>query len=85
MYVEMGSILPGDESEAEKNQTKEDWTCSKDLPTYLMTGEKVQWEEVAPRNLGKWKGPPENREQWEQQGGQTSRQPPAATPTAPKA
>ena len=63
MYVEKGSILPGEESEEENNETKENWTSKKDLPTYLTTEEKVQWEEVAPRSQGKRKGPPENTEQ----------------------
>ena len=58
MYVEKGPILPGEESQAENNQTSK-----KDLPTYLTTEEKAQWEEVAPRNQGKRKGPPENTEQ----------------------
>ena len=58
MYVEKGSILPGEESQVENNQMSK-----KDLPTHLTTEEKAQWEEVAPRNQGKWKGPPENTEQ----------------------
>ena len=33
MYVEKGSILPGEESEAENNQAKENRTSKKDLPT----------------------------------------------------
>ena len=53
IYVGKGSILPGEESEAENNQTNK-----KDLSTYLTTEEKVQWEEVAPRNQA-----PEKREQ----------------------
>ena len=63
MYVEKGPILPGEESEVKKNQTKENRTSKKDLSTYLTTGEKAQWEGVAPGNQEKWKGPPENREQ----------------------
>ena len=63
MYVEKGSILPGEESEAENNQTKDNRTSKKDLSTYLTTEEKVQWEEVAPRNQGRRNGPPENMEQ----------------------
>ena len=55
MYVDKGPALPGEESQVENNQTSQ-----KDLPTYLTTEEKVQWEEVAPRNQGKQKGPPEN-------------------------
>ena len=51
MYVEKGPILPGEETQAENNQTK-------DLPTYLATE-----EEVPPRNQGKRKRPPENTEQ----------------------
>ena len=62
MYVEKDSILPEEESQAENNQTKENRTSMKDLPTYLTTEEKVQWEEVAPRNQGKRKEPPENTE-----------------------
>ena len=62
MYVEKGSILPGKENEAEKNQTKENRTNKKDLPTYLTRGEKAQWEDVAPRNQGRRKGHPENME-----------------------
>ena len=42
MYVEKGSILPGVESEAEKNHMKENRTSKKDLSTFLMTEEKVQ-------------------------------------------
>ena len=57
IYVEKGSILPGEESQANNRTSK------KDLLTYLTTEEKVQWEEVAPRNQGKRKGPPENTEQ----------------------
>ena len=56
MYVEKGSIFPGEESQAENNQTKENRRSKKNLPTYLTTDEKVQWEEVAPRNQGKRKG-----------------------------
>ena len=58
MYVEKVWILPGEESEAEKNQTKENRTSKKNLSTFLMTEEKVP-----PRNQGKRKGPPEKREQ----------------------
>ena len=58
MYVEKESIFPGEESQAENNQTKENWTSKKDLPTYLTTE-----EDVAPRNQVKRKGPPENTEQ----------------------
>ena len=60
MYVEKRSILPGEESEAENNQTKESRTSKKDLTTYLTAEEKVQWEEVAPKNQGKRKEPPED-------------------------
>ena len=63
MYVEKGSIFPGEESEVEKNQTKENRTSKKDLSIYLTTEEKAQWEKVAPRNQGKRMGNPENREQ----------------------
>ena len=58
MYVEKRSILPGEESQAKNNQTKENQTSKKYLATYLTTEEKVQWEEVAPRNQA-----PEKREQ----------------------
>ena len=63
MYVEKESILPGEENEAENNQTKENRTSKKDLLTYLTTEERVQREEVAHRNQGKRKGLPENTEQ----------------------
>ena len=79
MYVEKGSILPGEERQAENNQTKWNRTSKKDLPTYLTTKEKVQWEEVAPRNHGKRKGPPEKREQRRQ----TPRHPPQPNPSRP--
>ena len=42
MYVEKGSIFPGEESHAENNRTKENRTDKKDLPTYLTTEEKAQ-------------------------------------------
>ena len=58
MYVEKGSVLPGEESQTENNQTSK-----KDLPTYPTTEENVQWEEVAPRNQGKRKGTPKNTKQ----------------------
>ena len=63
MYLEKGPILPGMEYEVENNQTKENRTSKKDLPTYLTTKETVQWEKAAPRNQGKRKGLPENTEQ----------------------
>ena len=63
MYAEKGSILPGEENQVEKNQTKENRTSKKDLPTYLTTEEKVQWEEVTPRNQGRRKEPSEDMEQ----------------------
>ena len=63
MYVEKGSILPGKEGEVENNQMKESRTNKQDLPTYLTTEEKMQWEEVTPRNQGKRKGLHENTEQ----------------------
>ena len=65
MHVEKGSILPGEESEAEKNRTKENRMSKKALSIYLMKGEKAQWEVAAPRIQGERKGPPENREQEE--------------------
>ena len=82
MYVEKESILPGEESQAENNQTKENRTSKKDLPAYLTT-EKVQWEEVASRNQGKWKGPLENTEQQVQLRGQTPRYPLQPDPLHP--
>ena len=54
MYVENRSIFLGEESHAENNQTKENRTDKKDLPTYLTPEEKAQ---------GKWKGLSENTEQ----------------------
>ena len=57
MYVEKGSILPGEESQAENKQTKENRTSKKDLPTCLTTGEEQQWEEVTPKNQEKRKRP----------------------------
>ena len=53
MYLVKVSILPEEENEAEKDQTKETRTSKKDLSTLLTTEEKVQWEEVAPRNQEK--------------------------------
>ena len=58
MDVEKGPILPGEESLAENNQMKENRTSKKDRPTQLTTEEEAQWEEVAPKNQGKQKGPP---------------------------
>ena len=43
MYVEKGPILPGEESEAKKNQTKENQKNKKDLLIYLTTGETAKW------------------------------------------
>ena len=57
MYVKRGSIFPKEESEAEKNQTKENRTSKKDLPAYLTTQEMAQWEEVTPRIQERRKGP----------------------------
>ena len=51
------------ESQSENNQTNENRTSKKDLPTYMMTEEKVQWEEVVSRNQGKRKGLLYNTEQ----------------------
>ena len=61
MYVMKGSILPKEESEVEKDQMKENWTSKKDLSTLLKKEEKVQWEEVGPRNQEKRKRPLEKR------------------------
>ena len=55
MYVVKGSIFQKEKSEAEKDQTKENRTSKKDLSTLLKTEEKVQWEEVTPRNREKRK------------------------------
>ena len=63
IYVEKGPILPGEENQVENNQMKENRTSKKGLPTYPTTEEKAQWEEVAPKNQEKQKGPPENTEQ----------------------
>ena len=62
MYIAKGLIFLLKESEVEKNQTKENWMSKKDLSKFL-TMKKVEWEEVTPRNQGKWKGLLENREQ----------------------
>ena len=53
IYAEKGLILPGEESQAENKQTKENWTSKKGQPTHPATEKKAQWEEVAPRNQGK--------------------------------
>ena len=50
MYVEKGPIFPGEESQAENRQTKGNRTSKKDLSTFLTIEERVQREEVAPRN-----------------------------------
>ena len=60
MYVGKGSILSEEETEAQKYQKKENRENKKDLSTLLFTEEKVQWEEVAPRNQEKQKRPLEN-------------------------
>ena len=54
-YVKNGSTLPKEENEAEKDQMKENRTSEKGLAGLLMTEEKVQREEVAPRNWEKRK------------------------------
>ena len=56
MYIEE-LIFPSEESKEEKNQTKENWMSKKNLSTFLMTEEKVQWEEVTLRHQGKRKTP----------------------------
>ena len=61
MYVKRGSIFPKEESEAGKNQSKENRTSKKELSTLLMTEEKVQWWEVALRNQEKRKRPLERQ------------------------
>ena len=63
MDAENGPILPGEESQAENNQTRGNRTSKNGQPTYPTTEEKVQWEEVAPKNQGDQKEPPENTEQ----------------------
>ena len=63
MYVEKGPILPGEESQAENNQMRENRTSKNGQSTYMTIEEKVQWEEVASKNQGKQEGPPENTEQ----------------------
>ena len=55
-YVEKGSMLPKEASEAKKDQTSK-----KVLAKLLMTEERAQREEVAPRNREKGKRPVENR------------------------
>ena len=50
MDVEKGSTLPGEETQAKNNQTKENRMNRVDQPTYRRTEGKAQWEEVAPRN-----------------------------------
>ena len=60
MFVVKGSILPK-ESEAEKDQMKENRTSNKAKSTLLITEEKVQQEEIALRNQEKRKRPLENR------------------------
>ena len=63
MDAENGPILPGEESQAKNNQTRENRTCKNCQPTYPTTEEKAQWEEIAPKIQGKQKGAPENTEQ----------------------
>ena len=62
-YVVKESILPEDESEAEKDETEENRMCKKDLAALLMMKKRAQWEEVSPKNKGEQKEPPENTEQ----------------------
>ena len=50
MDVEKGPILPGEETQAKNNQTKENRMNRVDQPTYRRTEGKAQWEEAAPRN-----------------------------------
>ena len=50
MYVEKGPILPGEETQAENNQTKENRTSKKDLPTYLTTEEKAKQKRPPEKN-----------------------------------
>ena len=61
IYVVKGSFFLEEESEAEKDHSKEGRTSKKDLSTLLMTEEKLQWEEVTFSNMEKPKRPPENR------------------------
>ena len=46
IYVVKGSILPGEESEAEKDQTKESRASKEDLSALLTTGEKGETKET---------------------------------------
>ena len=57
IYVVKGSFFLEEESEAEKDHTKEGRTSKKDLSTLLMTEEKLQWEEVTFSNMEKPKRP----------------------------
>ena len=50
MHVEKGPILPGEESQAENNQTRGNRSSKNDQPTYPTTEEKAQWEEVTHKN-----------------------------------
>ena len=61
IYVLKRSIHPKKESEEEKDQTKDNRTSKKDLATLLTTEEKMQWEEVTPRNQEKRERPLGNR------------------------
>ena len=58
MYVEKGPILPGKESQAENNQTRENRTSKNGQPTYPTAEEKAQWEEVAPKKPREAEGAP---------------------------
>ena len=55
MHVVKGSIFPKEESEEEKDQTKENRTSEKDISTLLTIEEKVQRKEASPRNREKRK------------------------------
>ena len=76
MYVEKGSILPGEESEAEKNQTKENRTSKKDISTYLTTGRKLSRRRSLPETRGDGRDPLRTwNSKYGREGGQTPRHP----------
>ena len=79
MCVVKGSILLKEESEAEKAQKKEGRTSKKVIGA-LLTTEKTQRGEVAPRNQEKRKRPLENRKYFARQGEQTPRHTPQPVP-----
>ena len=60
-YVVKESILPVEESEAEKNRTKKNRTSTKDLATLLMMMKRTQREKVVTRNREEQKRHLQNR------------------------